>query len=324
MESRIEITMSNREIGPGHGRGRVHRLAPGRGPAEEGYRGPRGRQPGHGPPLEPGPSRGPIRVDRGRPGRLRRLPTGRRGGRLRLPPGGDPERPPVGPRAARVARSGPTATLNMLEAARQAGVRRFMFAASSSAYGDTVELPKHEGMMPTPAEPLRRRQARRRALRQRLRPDDGPRRRQPALLQRLRPAAGPVEPLQRRDLALHQVHVAGPAADDLRRRPADPRLHLRRQRRGRQPRRDARPEPLAGQRLQRRHRPTGSACSTWSPRSIGSSARTSSPILQEPRAGDVKDSLASLERIEKALGYKPVVPFEEGLRRTVEATIGKG
>ena len=31
--------------------------------------------------------------------------------------------------------SGPTATLNLLEAARQAGVRRFMFAASSSAYG---------------------------------------------------------------------------------------------------------------------------------------------------------------------------------------------
>src|SRR5262249_13628974 len=40
--------------------------------------------------------------------------------------------------------SGPTATLNMLEAARLAGVRRFVFAASSSAYGNTVELPKHE------------------------------------------------------------------------------------------------------------------------------------------------------------------------------------
>src|SRR6516162_2150341 len=30
--------------------------------------------------------------------------------------------------------SGPTATINMLEAARLAGVRRFVFAASSSAY----------------------------------------------------------------------------------------------------------------------------------------------------------------------------------------------
>jgi len=49
--------------------------------------------------------------------------------------------------------SGPTATLNMLEAARQAGTRRFVFAASSSAYGDTDELPKHEGMLPRPLSP---------------------------------------------------------------------------------------------------------------------------------------------------------------------------
>jgi UDP-glucose 4-epimerase len=41
----------------------------------------------------------------------------------------------------------------MLEAARQAGVRRFMFAASSSAYGETVELPKHEAMLPSPLSP---------------------------------------------------------------------------------------------------------------------------------------------------------------------------
>ena len=49
--------------------------------------------------------------------------------------------------------SGPTATINMLEAARLAGVRRFMFAASSSAYGDTIELPKHEDMLPKPLSP---------------------------------------------------------------------------------------------------------------------------------------------------------------------------
>ena len=28
-----------------------------------------------------------------------------------------------------------------------------MFAASSSAYGDSVELPKHEGMLPVPLSP---------------------------------------------------------------------------------------------------------------------------------------------------------------------------
>jgi nucleoside-diphosphate-sugar epimerase len=44
-------------------------------------------------------------------------------------------------------------TLNVLVAARDAGVRRLVFAASSSAYGDTVELPKRESMTPNPLSP---------------------------------------------------------------------------------------------------------------------------------------------------------------------------
>jgi UDP-glucose 4-epimerase len=44
-------------------------------------------------------------------------------------------------------------TLGLLEAARAAGVRRFVFAASSSAYGNTVKLPKAEEMPPTPESP---------------------------------------------------------------------------------------------------------------------------------------------------------------------------
>jgi len=39
---------------------------------------------------------------------------------------------------------------------------------------------------------------------------------------------------------------------------------------------------------------------------------------QPERAGDVKHSLADLSRTEKHLGYKPTVDFEEGLRRTVD------
>ncbi len=46
-----------------------------------------------------------------------------------------------------------TGTLNMLVAARDAGVRRFVFAASSSAYGDTPTLPKVETMPPRPMSP---------------------------------------------------------------------------------------------------------------------------------------------------------------------------
>jgi nucleoside-diphosphate-sugar epimerase len=45
------------------------------------------------------------------------------------------------------------ATVNLLWAAKEAGVRRVVYAASSSAYGDTPTLPKHEGMLPNPISP---------------------------------------------------------------------------------------------------------------------------------------------------------------------------
>ncbi len=45
------------------------------------------------------------------------------------------------------------ATVQLLWAAKQAGVRRVVYAASSSAYGDTPTLPKHEGMLPNPISP---------------------------------------------------------------------------------------------------------------------------------------------------------------------------
>lgn len=46
-----------------------------------------------------------------------------------------------------------TGTLNMLEAARSAGVRRLVLAASTSAYGDIKELPHSEQMAPRPLSP---------------------------------------------------------------------------------------------------------------------------------------------------------------------------
>jgi nucleoside-diphosphate-sugar epimerase len=44
-------------------------------------------------------------------------------------------------------------TVNLLVAARDAKVRRVVYAASSSAYGDTPTLPKHEAMNPNPISP---------------------------------------------------------------------------------------------------------------------------------------------------------------------------
>jgi nucleoside-diphosphate-sugar epimerase len=46
-----------------------------------------------------------------------------------------------------------TATLELLGASRAAGVRRVVYAASSSAYGDTPTLPKVETMRPAPLSP---------------------------------------------------------------------------------------------------------------------------------------------------------------------------
>jgi nucleoside-diphosphate-sugar epimerase len=46
-----------------------------------------------------------------------------------------------------------TGTLNVLIASRDAGVRRVVYAASSSAYGDSPTLPKEETMKPEPLSP---------------------------------------------------------------------------------------------------------------------------------------------------------------------------
>ncbi|MEK7775473.1 MAG: SDR family oxidoreductase [Candidatus Zixiibacteriota bacterium] len=44
-------------------------------------------------------------------------------------------------------------TLHLLEASRLAGVKKLVFACSSSVYGESEELPKHEAMIPSPLSP---------------------------------------------------------------------------------------------------------------------------------------------------------------------------
>ena len=46
-----------------------------------------------------------------------------------------------------------TGTLNLLWAAKEAGVKRFVIASSSSIYGNTPTLPKEESMLPQPVSP---------------------------------------------------------------------------------------------------------------------------------------------------------------------------
>jgi UDP-glucose 4-epimerase len=42
------------------------------------------------------------------------------------------------------------------------------------------------------------------------------------------------------------------------------------------------------------------------------------PIMEPPRAGDVRDSLADISLARRVLGYEPLVDFEAGLRRSIE------
>ncbi len=83
------------------------------------------------------------------------------------------------------------ATANLLVAARDAKVKRVVYAASSSAYGDTPTLPKREDMFPSPISPYAVAKADGRVLHDfvlaMLRAGDG----FTALFQYLRPAAGP-------------------------------------------------------------------------------------------------------------------------------------
>jgi nucleoside-diphosphate-sugar epimerase len=48
------------------------------------------------------------------------------------------------------------------------------------------------------------------------------------------------------------------------------------------------------------------------------SSQVVEPEYQAPRTGDVKHSLADISKAERMLGYRPVIPFREGLKRTFE------
>ncbi len=214
--------------------------------------------------------------------------------------------------------SGPTATLNVLEASRQAGVRRFIFAASSSAYGDAVELPKHEGMLPQPMSPY---------------------------------AAGKLagehyvrvyaQTMGLDGVSLRYFNIFGPRQD-----PSSPysgviSLFIKAMGEGRRPTiygdgeqtRDftyvtnavaanlsaiRHPGPLRGEVYN-----VGTGERTRLLDLISALNRIQGtnlePEFRPGRPGDVRDSLASLERIGRELGYRPLIGFEEGLRRTVTA-----
>ena len=211
-----------------------------------------------------------------------------------------------------------TGTLNVLLAARDAGVRRVIYAASSSAYGNTAELPKHEGMVPRPLSPY-------------------------AVTKlageeycRAVHASFGVQ-----TVALRYFNIFGPRQDPASQYAAVvPKFIVSAM---------ANESPVIyGDGEQTRDftyvanavQANMVACSAPAEAcgevfNVGCGARISvnelwrqiTGILEskaraqyEPaRVGDVRDSLASLDRSRRVLGYEPVVTLEEGLRRTVES-----
>jgi nucleoside-diphosphate-sugar epimerase len=210
-----------------------------------------------------------------------------------------------------------TGTLNMLLAAKEAGVRRVVYAASSSAYGNTAELPKHEGMVPRPLSPY--------AV-SKLAGEHYCR----ALY-----ASFGIE-----TVALRYFNIFGPRQDPTSQYAAVvPKFIVAAQ--------SNEGPVIFGDGEQTRDftfvanavRANMLACVAETDAcgevfNVGCGARitvnelwrriaalaecTAQPRYVPARGGDVRDSLASLERSQKLLGYAPVVTIDDGLRRTVE------
>jgi UDP-N-acetylglucosamine/UDP-N-acetyl-alpha-D-glucosaminouronate 4-epimerase len=208
------------------------------------------------------------------------------------------------------------ATVSVLVAARDAGVSRVVFAGSSSEYGDTPTLPKHEGMPVNPLSPY--------ALQKVVGEQ---------YLQQFTAHYG------LETVSIRYFNVFGPRQD-----PSSPysgviSLFIRALLQGKAPLihgdgeqtrdftyvanvvdgvlRAAEASGAAGQVM---NVATGTRISlnellATLQRIVGTSLTAT---YGPSRKGDVRDSQADIAKAQKLLGYKPTVSFEEGLRRTVD------
>jgi nucleoside-diphosphate-sugar epimerase len=213
-------------------------------------------------------------------------------------------------------RANVTASLNVLVAARDAGVKRLVYAGSSSAYGNTPTLPKREDM---PTNPL-----------------------SPYALQKLvaeQYAQMFTQLYGFETVTIRYFNVFGPRQD-----PGSPysgviSLFSTALLEGRQP-------TIYGDGEQTRdftyvaNVVDGVLRACEAPKAPGEVINVATggrislnellrvmngivgtnltAVYQPPRAGDVKDSQADITKARALLGYEPIVPLEEGLRRTLE------
>ena len=214
-------------------------------------------------------------------------------------------------------------TVNVLVAARDAKVKRVVYAASSSAYGDTPTLPKHEAMSPDPISPY--------AV---------------AKLASEHYMVSFYRCYGLETVSLRYFNIFGPRQD-----PSSPysgvlAKFITQMLHGEQPTMNGDGEQsrdftyidnaVAANLL---------ACKAPAEKAAGKvfnvatgrrvtlnetfkllqplTSYKGQPNYGPERGGDIKHSLADISNAEAALGYKPAVDFEEGLRRTVEWYRGK-
>ena len=208
-------------------------------------------------------------------------------------------------------------TLHVLIAARDANVKRVLYAASSSAYGDTPTLPKHEGMVPDPISPY--------AV---------------AKLASEHYMVSFYRCYGLETVSLRYFNVFGPRQD-----PTSPysgvlAKFITQMLRGEQPtifgdglqsRDFSYIDNAVSANLLAREAPASQAAGKVFNIATGKRADlneifamlkniTAYPgtvAYAAERGGDIKHSLADISRAEKALAYRPLVDLEEGLRRTV-------
>ena len=208
-------------------------------------------------------------------------------------------------------------TLHVLIAARDANVKRVLYAASSSAYGDTPTLPKHEGMVPDPISPY--------AV---------------AKLASEHYMVSFYRCYGLETVSLRYFNVFGPRQD-----PTSPysgvlAKFITQMLRGEQPtifgdglqsRDFSYIDNAVSANLLAREAPASQAAGKVFNIATGKRADLNEifamlkKITAYPgtvayaaeRGGDIKHSLADISRAEKALAYRPLVDLEEGLRRTV-------
>lgn len=210
-----------------------------------------------------------------------------------------------------------TGTLLLLLASRDAGIRRVVFASSSSVYGDTPTLPKREDMTPNPKSPY--------ALSK-------------LIGEHLCRLFWELYGLE--TVSLRYFNIFGPRQDPTSQYAAVIPRFVTALLKGERP-------VIYGDGEQTRDFTFVENCvqanllAATKPNvagevfNVGAGVQTSvndlfrlirsligaeyiEPIYAPPRPGDVRHSLAEITKAERLLGYKPIISLEEGLKLTID------